>query len=119
MSTELDDESPEFTLTCTTYGGQGTVWWTRDSYYISGGNSESDSRTRYKHTLTVRARRGGDYRCNLEVVDGDDQWRSLNVRGKCDDMAVHIHRHLEQNINRATWGSSLCIYPMHTLIAQH
>lgn len=90
MSTDLD-EYPEFTLTCKTFGGRGTVRWTRNSGYASGTKTTqlvSRVSMEYNYTLTVRWRLGGDYRCTLSVDDGDDQWRSLNVRGKCDNMGV-------------------------------
>ena len=61
---DLNGESPQFTLTCISTGGPATtVTWTRDSEEISGGMTVLDNATtaQYTHTVTVTGRLGGQY----------------------------------------------------------
>ena len=64
----LNGESPQFTLTCTSTGGPATtVTWTRGSQTISGGMTMLDDpvTAQYTHTLTVTGRLGGQYQCTV------------------------------------------------------
>ena len=65
---DLNGESPQFTLTCTSTGGPATtVTWTRDSETVSGGMTVLDDpvTAQYTHTLSVTGRLGGEYQCNV------------------------------------------------------
>ena len=65
---DLDGESPQFTLTCTSTGGPATtVTWTRDFETVSGGMTVLDDpvTAQYTHTLTMTGRLGGQYKCNV------------------------------------------------------
>ena len=69
VDSDLNGESPQFTLTCISTGGPATtVTWTRDSGPVSGermtvlNNRES---AQYTHTLTVTGRLGGLYQCTV------------------------------------------------------
>ena len=68
VDSDLNGESPQFTLTCTSTGGPATtVTWTRDSETVSGGMSVLDDpvTAQYTHTLTVTGRLGGQYQCTV------------------------------------------------------
>ena len=68
VDSDLNGESPQFTLTCTSTGGPATtVTWTRDSGTVSGGMTVLDDpvTAQYTHTLTVTGRLGGQYQCNV------------------------------------------------------
>jgi len=68
VDSDLNGESPQFTLTCTSAGGPATtVTWTRDSETVSGGMSVLDDpvTAQYTHTLTVTERLGGQYQCTV------------------------------------------------------
>ena len=64
---DLNGDSPQFTLTCISTGGPATtVTWTRDSITVTEGTeSELDDgvTAQYTHTLNVTA--AGDYRCTV------------------------------------------------------
>ena len=65
---DLNGESPQFTLTCTSTGGPATtVTWTRDSETVSGGMTVLDDpvTAQYTHTMTVTGRLGGHYQCTV------------------------------------------------------
>ena len=68
VNSDLNGDSPQFTLTCTSTGGPATtVTWTRDSETVSGGMTVFISATtaQYTHTLTVTGRLEGQYQCNV------------------------------------------------------
>ena len=68
VDSELNGDSPQFTLTCISTGGPATtVTWTRDSETVSGGMTMFNSAVtaQYTHTLTVTGRLGGQYQCNV------------------------------------------------------
>ena len=68
VNADLNEESPQFTLTCTSTGGPATtVTWTRDSETVSGGMTVLDDpvTAQYTHNLTVTGRLGGEYQCNV------------------------------------------------------
>ena len=63
----LNGDSPQFTLTCISTGGPATtVTWTRDSITVTEGNEtvlNNAVTAQYTHTLNVTA--AGDYRCTV------------------------------------------------------
>ena len=68
VDSDLNGDSPQFTLTCISTGGPATtVTWTRDSEVVSGGMTVLDDpvTAQYTHTLTVTGRLGGLYQCNV------------------------------------------------------
>ena len=72
VDSDLNGESPQFTLTCISTGGPATtVTWTRDSETVSGelfSNSivlNNATTAQYTHTLTVTGRLGGQYQCTV------------------------------------------------------
>ena len=68
VDSDLNGESPQFTLTSITAGGPATnVTWTRDSEEVSGGMTVLDNpvTAQYTHTLAVTGRLGGQYQCTV------------------------------------------------------
>ena len=70
VNSDLNGESPQFTLTCISTGGPATtVTWTRDSTTTVTEGTETvldDPETaQYTHTLTVTGRIGGLYNCTV------------------------------------------------------
>ncbi|CAI8029951.1 hypothetical protein GBAR_LOCUS16998, partial [Geodia barretti] len=67
--TNLNEASPQFTLTSISTGGPATtVTWTRDSTTVTQGTVTvlNDPVTaQYTHTLTVAGRQGGLYNCTV------------------------------------------------------
>ena len=69
VNSDLNGNSPQFTLTCISTGGPATtVTWTRDSMIITTGNGtvlDDPYAAQYTHTLTVTGRRPGIYMCTV------------------------------------------------------
>ena len=69
VDSDLNEASPQFTLTCISTGGPATtVTWTRDSVTVTEGTETVlDNRvtSQYTHTLTVTGRLGGLYTCTV------------------------------------------------------
>ena len=87
VDSDLNGESPQFTLTCTSTGGPATtVTWTRDSETVSGGMTVLDDpvTAQYTHTLTVteRSRDGGEYQCNVSNNKPSQDSASFTVQGE-------------------------------------
>ena len=85
MDSDLNEGSPQFTLTCTSIGGPATtVIWTRGFASLSGGMTVLDDpvTAQYTHTLTVTGREGGRYRCVVSnnKISGDP--KELTVQGE-------------------------------------
>ena len=55
LDSDLNEASPQFTLTCISTGGPATtITWTRDSEMLTGLTVLNDTETaQYTHTLTV------------------------------------------------------------------
>ena len=71
VNSDLNGDSPQFTLTCISTGGPATtVTWTRDfTTTVTEGNMTvlDDTETaQYSHTLTVTGRKSGLYSCTVE-----------------------------------------------------
>jgi len=85
VDSDLNGESPQFNLTCTSTGGPATnVTWTRDSEAVSGGMTVLDDpvTAHYIHTLTVTGRLGGQYQCNVSNNKPSQDSGSFTVEGK-------------------------------------
>ena len=67
VNSDLNGDSPQFTLTCISTGGPATtVTWTRDSVTVTEGTEtvlDDPETAQYTHTLTVTGRFGGIYTC--------------------------------------------------------
>ena len=73
LETEVTEDPPRFSLTCTTKGGPATnVTWERDGVAIGDDASHSSSQivvdavdAEYDNVLVVTGRNGGDYTCTV------------------------------------------------------
>ena len=84
MNSDINGESPQFTLTCTSTGGPATtVTWTRDSEDMSGGMTVLDNlmTAQYTHTLTVNERLLGHYQCTVSNSKPSTATAQLTVTG--------------------------------------
>ena len=84
VNSDLNGESPQFTLSCTSTGGPATtVSWTRDSKAVSGGMTVLDDpvTAEYTHTLTVTGRLGGQYQCNVSNSKPSQNSSRFTVKG--------------------------------------
>ena len=81
---DVNGESPQFTLTCiSTSGPATTVTWTRDSEVVSGGMTVLDDpvTAQYIHTLTVTGRLVGQYQCVVSNNKPSQDSTTFNVQG--------------------------------------
>ena len=85
VDSDLNEASPQFTLTCIPTGGPATtVTWTRDS-----ATAMEDAVTvfndvttaTYTHTLTVTGRLGGDNQCTVSNVKPSLASASFRMQG--------------------------------------
>ena len=84
---DLNGDSPQFTLTCTSTGGPATtVTWTRDSQTVSGGVTVLDDpeTAQYTHTLTVTGRLGGQYQCTVANSKPSQASTQFTVQGEAE-----------------------------------
>ena len=74
LHSELNENPPEFTLTCRSYGGPVTtvLWWRNgdlvqeDRYHeTSQIIVDTSANTVYNNTLTIKGREGGVYMCTV------------------------------------------------------
>ena len=82
---DLNGESPQFTLTCASTGGPATTaTWARDSETVSGGMTVLDDpvTAQYTNTLTVTGRLGGLYQCTVSNNKPSEDSASFTVQGK-------------------------------------
>ena len=85
VDSDLNGESPQFTLSCTSTGGPATtVTWTRGSETVSGGMTVLDDpvTAQYTHTLTVTGRLGGQYQCTVSNNKPSHDSASITVQGE-------------------------------------
>ena len=87
VDSDLNGESPQFTLKCTSTGGPATtVTWTRDSETVSGEMNQTELddtvTAKYTHTLTVAGRLGGQYQCTVSNSKPSEDSASFTVQGK-------------------------------------
>ena len=91
---DLNGESPQFTLTCTSTGGPTTtVTWTRGSQTVSGGMTVLDVplTAQYTHTLTVTGRLGGQYQCTVANNKPSTATAQLTVAGSACGNKLYVH----------------------------
>ena len=82
---DLNGDSTQFILTCTSTGGPATtVTWTRDSETVSGGMTVLDDpvTAQYTHTLTLTGRLEGQYQCNVANSKPSNSTTQLMMQGK-------------------------------------
>ena len=94
VDSDLNGESPQFTLTCTSSGGPATtVTWTRDSETVSGGITVLDDPViaQYTHTLTVTGRLGGQYQCTVSNNKPSTATAQLTVAGSACSYKLYVH----------------------------
>ena len=87
LDSDLNGDSPQFTLTCVSTGGPATtVTWTRDSGSASGNKmtifNGNTSDPQYTHTLTVTGRLGGDYICIVANDRPSNEMADFTVKGE-------------------------------------
>ena len=90
VDSDLNGESPQFTLTCFSIGGPATtVTWTRDSEEVQGGVTVLDNAetAQYTHTLTVTGRLPGQYACTVSNNKPSTNARSRLVQG---DLIIYV-----------------------------
>ena len=93
VDSNLNGESPQFTLTCISTGGPATtVTWIRDSVTVSGGTTVLDNVTvaQYTHTLTVTGRRGGQYMCNVSNTKPSQDSANYTVKGNVCKTSIFV-----------------------------
>ena len=85
MNPDLNETSPQFTLTCISTGGPATtVTWTRDSDTVTEGTEtvlDNQKTAQYTHTLTVTGRQVGLYTCTVGNNKPSQDSAELSVQG--------------------------------------
>ena len=86
VNSDLNGDSPQFTLTCISTGGPATtVTWTRDSTTTVTEGTETvldDPVTaQYTHTLTVTGRWPGTYTCTVANNKPSSDSATITVEG--------------------------------------
>ena len=96
MDSDLNEASPQFTLTCISTGGPATtVTWTRDFVTVTEGNEtvlDNRETSQYTHTLTVTGRLGGLYTCTVanNRPTNNEASSQLTVQGTCNKLVKLI-----------------------------
>ena len=85
VNSDLNGDSPQFTLTCLSTGGPATtVTWTRNSKTVTEGNQTAlvdTSTAEYIHTLIVRGGMPGLYNCTVENNKPSSGSRKFFING--------------------------------------
>ena len=85
VDSDLNGDSPQFTLTCISTGGPATtVTWTRDSDTVTEGTETVlDDRVtaQYTHTLTMTGRLGGLYTCTVANDKPSEAESNTTIQG--------------------------------------
>ena len=84
VESDLNGDSPQFTLTCISTGGPATtVTWTRDSEEVTRGITvlNNTKTAQYIHTLTVTGRLPGQYQCTVSNNKPSTANNSFTVQG--------------------------------------
>ena len=97
VNSDLNGDSPQFTLTCISTGGPATtVTWTRDSTTtVTEGNMAvlDDTETaQYSHTLTVTGRKPGLYICAVEnKVSSNSTTSTVKGLPSCTHLLYYLY----------------------------
>ena len=86
VNSDLNGDSPQFTLTCISTGGPATtVTWTRDSATTVTEGTETvldnPETAQYTHTLNVTGRRPGTYTCNVSNNKPSSDSATITLNG--------------------------------------
>ena len=85
MDSDLNGDSPQFTLICISIGGPATtVTWTRDSVTAMGDEMtvlDNATTAQYTHTLTVSGRLGGLHKCAVSNNKPSEAMADFTVEG--------------------------------------
>ena len=85
LDSDLNEASPQFTLTCISTGGPATtVTWTRHSVTVTEGTKtvlDNRDTSQYTQTLTVTGRLGGDYTCTVANNKPSEDSANYTVEG--------------------------------------
>ena len=85
VNSDLNEDNPQFTLTCISTGGPATtITWTRDSTTVTEGTHTvlNDPETaQYTHNLTVTGRVWGLYTCTVSNNKPSSDSASIIVTG--------------------------------------
>ena len=87
-NSDLNGDSPQFTITCVSVGGPaGCVVWRRQKEIIPNANTTSalinPAEGRYVHNLTVSGRHGGAYSCSVANNKPASEYDGIYVECKC------------------------------------
>ena len=102
LESEVNEDPPEFTLTCQSRRGPVTeVEWRRDEVRVEEDSNhttsqiivDTSSNTVYNNTLRVRGRESGTYRCNV----------SNNKHEYVDSASATGHKDTERVESELTW----------------
>ena len=87
LDSEVNEDPPEFTLTCQSKGGPATeVVWMKNGVRVEEDSShitsqiivDTSGNTVYNNTLRVRGREGGQYEC----IINNNRSNSVGVKGE-------------------------------------
>ena len=86
VNSDLNGDSPQFTLTCISTGGPATtVTWTRDSTTTLTERTETaldnPKTSQYTHTLTVTGRRPVTYTCTVSNNKPSSASATITMKG--------------------------------------
>ena len=109
LDSDLNGDSPQFTLTCISTGGPATtITWTRDSTTVTEGNEtvlDNPVTAQYTHTLTVTGRQPGTYMCAVTNNKPSSTSRSFTVQGRApiNSRSLRIHSVFQVPNLQPTW----------------
>ena len=88
VNSDLNGETPQFTLTCVSTGGPAVcVVWRRQKQIIANPNTTSalinPATGQYMHNLTVTGNLGGSYSCNVVNDRPAAEYEEMYVQSKC------------------------------------
>ena len=85
VDSDLNGDSPQFTLTCISTGGPATtVTWTRGSAEVVGDTKtelDNTENARYTHTLTVTGKLVGLYTCTVANNKPSNDSANITIEG--------------------------------------
>ena len=93
VNSDLNGDSPQYTLTCISTSGPATaVTWTRNSDTLSGGMTVfNNAVAQYTHTLTVTGRLEGQYQCNVTNNKPSAATAQFTVQGQLYQVYIYMY----------------------------
>ena len=111
LDSDLNEASPQFTLTCISTGGPATtVTWTRGSVNVTEGTKTvivNRETSQYTHTLTVTGRLGGLYTCTVANNRPSDNSEQLTVRGIAVLCMTFLYVDMSRGVSKYPFSSCL------------